>query len=180
MRSALLMVIFVAGVTLGVAPASAQEDVCALLAADDIRAVQGSALKDQKSSTEQLPGLRVEQCFFAAADFPRSVSLTVITRAEGAPAGAVRAYWDRTFRAAPKPPPTSGRVPRKKDPPRVVEAAGEEAFWTGDPRSGALYVLDGDAVLRISVGGVPDEDERLRRSVRLAKTALQRLNPSRS
>lgn len=179
MRSAVLMVTFAAGVTLGVAPASARGNGCALLTADDIRAVQGSALKDQKGSTEQLPDLRIEQCFFAAAEFPRSVSLTVITRGEGAPAGAVRAYWDRTFRAAPKPPPTSGRVPRKKDPPRIVEAAGDEAFWTGDPRSGALYVLDGDVVLRISVGGVPDEEERLRRSVRLAKTALQRLKPSR-
>jgi hypothetical protein len=56
-----------------------------------------------------------------------------------------------------------------------VPGAGEEAFWTGDPRTGSLYVLDGDVVLRVSVGGVADEAERLQRSLILAKAALERL-----
>lgn len=65
---------------------------------------------------------------------------------------------------------------KKKDPPRPIPGAGDEAFWTGDARAGALYVLSADAVLRISVGGVSDEEERIRRSKVLARAALNRLH----
>ena len=178
MRSAVLIVILMAGVAHAAAPASRgllPPDPCRLLAAEDIQTVQGSVLKDRKGSSERVTSLEYRQCFFTAADFVRSVSLTVITASESAPAGATRAYWEKTFRPAPKAAPTSGRIPRKKDPPRPIEGLGGESFWTGDPRTGALYVMDGDVVLRISIGGVADEDERLRRSVALARTALRRL-----
>jgi hypothetical protein len=153
-------------------------DACALLGAEDIRAIQGVALTELKRSSETARGLQFAQCFFATKDFAHSISLTVTSG--GTPA-AVRDYWQGTFHRS-RPPdatPTARAVSagRKKDPPRSIAGAGDEAFWTGDARAGALYVLRGDTVLRISVGGVADQDERLRRTMALANLALKRLEP---
>jgi hypothetical protein len=165
-----------ASLTAGLVTQAAPSDTCALLVAEEIRTIQGSTLRDRKASAETVGALHYRQCFFAASEFERSVSLTVISDAAGRSTDrAERAFWERTFKPVPKAAPPSGRVPRKKDPPRPVPGAGEEAFWTGDPRTGSLYVLDGGVVLRISVGGVPDEADRLQRSIILAKAALERL-----
>ena len=153
-------------------------DACALLGAEDIRTIQGAALTELKRSSETARGLQFAQCFFATKDFAHSISLTVTSG--GTPAD-VRDYWQGTFhrrRTADATPAARARsASRKKDPPRPIRGTGEEAFWTGDARAGALYVLRGDTVLRISVGGVADQDERLRRTMALATLALKRLEP---
>jgi hypothetical protein len=65
--------------------------------------------------------------------------------------------------------------------PRPISALGEEAYWVGSPLAGALYVLQGDLFLRISVGGVPKESTRIAKSKSLATAILPRLhrNPPR-
>jgi hypothetical protein len=143
---------------------------CDLLAPHEIQTVQHVNVEGSKPSDQQQRSLRFAQCLFTAADFVHSVSLTVIT-ADAAGGAAVQTYWANTFHRRPM----SAHASRKKDPPRRIAEMGDEAFWTGDSRTGALYVLAGDSVLRISVGGVTDEAERIRRSRRLAQAALQRL-----
>jgi hypothetical protein len=59
--------------------------------------------------------------------------------------------------------------------PRLISALGEEAYWVGGPISGALYVLQGDLFLRISVGGIPKESIRIAKSKSLAGAVLLRL-----
>src|SRR6266404_3175025 len=54
-----------------------------------------------------------------------------------------------------------GEAGRKAQP---ISALGEEAFWVGGPISGALYVLQGELFLRISVGGIPNESIRIAKS----------------
>jgi len=56
---------------------------------------------------------------------------------------------------------------------------GEEAFWVGNRIMGALYVLKGNAFLRISVGGEKDESVRITKTKTLAQKALKRLDRSR-
>lgn len=140
-------------------------------------AVQGATIKEHKGSEEKGRALHFAQCFFAADEFARSVSLTVIRgNGDNAGAGQARAYWEDTFRGQKVHVATvsPARI-RQKNPPRAIPDAGEEAFWTGDARAGALYVLSDQVVLRVSVGGVADEEERIRRSTALARAALQRL-----
>jgi hypothetical protein len=145
-------------------PASAGRDACGFLTAGEIQAVQGAAITERKGSETRRRALRFAQCVFAASDVVRSVSLTVITGTTDG-GGQVRAYWDDTFGA------------RTKEV-RPIPDAGEAAVWTGDARAGALYVLTDRAILRISVGGVTDEEERIRRSRALAHAALRRLPSS--
>jgi hypothetical protein len=173
----LAVALVVAGAALQAAPPrpAAGRDVCDLLAAEDIRSVQQSALAQKKGSEDRRNALTFSQCVFATRDFVRSVSLSVIS---GSGAGGARSYWEATFRSTRPPLPATARraaAPKKKDPPRAIAGTGDEAFWTGDSRSGALYVLDDGVVLRISVGGVTDEEERIRRSTALVQAALRRL-----
>jgi hypothetical protein len=62
--------------------------------------------------------------------------------------------------------------------PRPISALGEEAYWVGSPLAGALYVLQGDLFLRISVGGIPKESTRIAKSTSLASAILPRLRRS--
>jgi hypothetical protein len=155
-----------------VAPGRAVDSraACALLSDDEIRAVQGSAIAERKDSVAAVGSLAAAQCVFAASEFAKSISLTVMT-------GDTRTYWETTFHTRPPAANPSGRAPRlgKKGSPRPVTGPGEEAFWTGDDRAGSLYVLSAERILRISVGGVLDEAERIRRSQVLAAYALGRM-----
>lgn len=141
--------------------------------------MQDATLERRKGSEAKAGALHFSQCFFATNDFARSVSLTVITASGAGPAvNAARNYWETTFhrqRKAAEAEPSGREKGEEDNSPRAVPGTGEEAFWTGDARAGSLYVLSGDVVLRISVGGVSDEEERVRRSRALAKAALSRL-----
>jgi hypothetical protein len=153
---------------------AAPADACALLSTDDVRSVQQTTVKESKPSVHTARGLRYEQCVYAAADFAHSVSLTLITGdAEG-----TNAFWSATFHPQ-RTEAALARATRKKDLPRPIAGLGDDAFWTGDSRTGALYMRTGDCVLRISVGGASQESERLRRSRALADAALTHLTQAR-
>ena len=59
--------------------------------------------------------------------------------------------------------------------PEAVAGLGDEAFWLGTGTFGVLYVLDPEAILRISVGGPGDREAKLAQSRTLAAKALARL-----
>ena len=158
-----VMVLWVGAQT---APASRPE-ACSLLTHDEVKAVQGAAVREAKGSSDVAKSLHFAQCLFATTEFARSVSVTVIS--DGPKPGGARDYWTTTF--DPK------RRLAKKHPFRPIAELGDEAFWTGDARAGSLYVLIEGRVLRISVGGVQDVEERIRRSKTLAQAALSRLQP---
>lgn len=149
-------------------------DPCTLISVEEMGDVQQTTVTDRKPTTERAKSLRIEHCYFASSAPARAVSLSVI-RADADAPSAARDYWMRTFHPAPKPVVATPRPPRKKDPARPIDDVGEEAFWIGDQRAGTLYVWSHGVVLRISVGGVADPEERIRRSRTLAVAALKRL-----
>ena len=55
---------------------------------------------------------------------------------------------------------------------------GDEAFWTGNPLVGALYVLKDDSYLRISIGGAEEASVKIQKTKALAQKALKRLSSS--
>jgi hypothetical protein len=85
-----------------------------------------------------------------------------------------RHYWQQRFHGQVSAAP--GR--KKKEPPKPMAGLGDEAFWVGDPMTGALYVLKGEVFLRLSVGGPPDETQKIKRAKALASHALKRLHVS--
>ena len=166
-------------------------DACALLTSTEIAAVQGEPVKETKPSVQPGSSFLMSQCFFSTASFDKSVSLVLFTPDPAKPsAPGPRKYWQEQFHppepaVKEKDEPEAGqaKAPKKTEEererelskPRPVAGLGEEAYWVGNPITGALYVLQGDTFLRISVGGVREEAARIEKSKALARAALKRL-----
>jgi hypothetical protein len=162
-----------AGILQAESPNRSLADPCAVLTTAEIQRIQSATVTETKASSQNRNGLHFLQCVYATSDFTHSVSVTLIS---GAKRSGVRSYWKETFE---KNEAREGKKPSREpeeEAARKISGVGDEAFWTGDSRAGALYVLRGGQMLRISVGGVADEKERIRRSQTLATTALRRVN----
>ncbi len=178
------------------ANASAKDvDACALLTSDDIKSVQGEAVKESKPSRRDDQSLRVSQCFFTTATFNKSVSLEVTTSADG---HSARRFWDERFARAreeagkgekererekkererdadKKKEGARGEEDEEGAPPAAVRGIGDEAYWAASRVNGTLYARKGDSFVRVSVGGNDPDAERLRKAKALAQKALARL-----
>ena len=143
--------------------------------------IQGSPIKETKSSASSGTGFRVSQCFYTAAEFSKSVSLAVTQKDPDHQAKrSPKDFWEETFGRFDKDEKERDRArsegeERESIPPKKIESIGEEAFWTSNRFGGILYVLKGDAFISISVGGTDDEDTKIKKSKALAQKALQRL-----
>jgi hypothetical protein len=155
-------------------PADAARDACALLSDDEVLAVQGQPVIERIGGEKTSRAFRTAGCFYRTAAAQSSVSLvlTLPLAADGTGHGA-RGYWRETFHRD-----AETRARKKRPGARTVEGLGDEAFWAGDRRSGALYVLHGDVFLRISLGGAGEDEASLKRAQALASRALQRLGAS--
>jgi len=151
----------------------AKFDVCGLIEKEEIEAVQGSPIKETKSSARSEGDLLISQCFYTAAEFSRSVNLAVIQRDPDQQAKrSPRDFWQETFDRK------EGRATEEKEAsvsPKKIDGIGEEAYWSPNRFGGVLYVLKEDAFLSISVGGPDDEESKINKSKTLAQKALQRL-----
>jgi hypothetical protein len=150
-------------------------DPCSLLTTSEIQAVQGHAPAQKIASEQPSASFRFTQCFYRTREYASSVSVAVgIPLATDSKRSGPWQYWQQQFH--PKVTAAPGR--KKKEPPKPIADLGDEAFWVGDPLSGALYVLKGEVFLRLSVGGPPDETLKIKRARTLASHALKRLQAS--
>src|SRR6266566_1567568 len=163
----------------------AQIDVCGLLTKAEIEAIQGSPIKETKSSALSDAAFRVSQCFYTATEFSKSVSLAVMQRDPGRPTTtSPRDFWKERFgrysadeKERDKNKEQSERKEEKEDsvPPKKIDGIGEEAFWASNRFGGVLYILKGDAFISISLGGSDNEETKIKKSKALAQKALRRL-----
>ena len=166
-------------------------DACTVLTSDEIKAVQGEAVKETVPSN-RTGDFIVSQCYYALPTASNSVSVTLTERnPENNGGQSVKDFWENTFGKDEK---KSGREPKKereeeKKKPEAkregeeeegaqmepVGGVGDEAFWSASPVGGALYVLMRDRYLRISVGGAGNAETKLKKSKTLALKAVSRL-----
>lgn len=161
--------------------------VCALLASKEIEAVQGEPVKQTISTLQVTGGMNLLQCVFRTPTAAKSVSLELATvNHSNSSADTPRTFWRNQFHASDlremelptNAKPAKGLMiePRNEErKPRHIGGVGEEAYWVGNSVTGILYVLQGDVFLRLSVGGIPDESARLKKSKALARAAIGRL-----
>jgi hypothetical protein len=172
-------------------------DVCALLTSQEIQSIQGEALKETKPSGTAQSGLNISQCFFSLPTFTNSINLAVTQKGDGAGARDPKEFWEERFekryenekeeREREKKGGERDReakqargVEREEEeeegaPPEKIEGVGDEAFWTGSRVGGALYVLKGNAFIRVSVGGIGNRQAQINKSKAIARLALKRL-----
>jgi hypothetical protein len=155
-------------------------DACTLLTSDEIKTVQGEALKETKASQQAGRDFVIDICYYELPTPSNSVSLS-LAQANPNKKDSVAKFWETTFGES-----EHGR--KKKDreregegeieegaPARKISGLGKEAFWFSSPIGGVLYVLKGDHYIRISVGGKGTSEEKLNKSKALAKKAIARL-----
>jgi hypothetical protein len=149
-------------------PQAAKTNACQVLTQNDLAAVQGEAFADTKLTDRGA----TSQCFYQLPDFVKSVSLD-LTRAGG------RDFWREHFAEEREERGEREREEaeerEEKRPPMRVKGVGDEAYWVGSRMAGSLYVLKGDSMLRVSVGGPGTEPEKIAKSKPLAKRALKRI-----
>jgi hypothetical protein len=157
------------------AAAKPKIDACALLTSKEIETVQGEAVKETKLSGQSAGGHNISQCFFTLPTFNNSVSLLVAQKGEGAGSRDPRDFWRETFHEN-KPMEREEKEEKEESaPPKKVRGIGDEAFWLGSRVGGAIYVLKGNAYVRISIGGAADQATKMAKSKSLAQKALARL-----
>ena len=157
-------------------------DACAMLTSQDIKSIQGEALKETKLSESSAEGFNVSQCFFTLPTFTDSISLVITQRAEGAGARDPRQFWKENFHPD-KERTNDGDRERggKKEegeesrPPLKISGIGDEAFWMASRAAGILYVLKGSSYIRLSIGGRGDQQARITKSKALARKVIARL-----
>ncbi len=159
-------------------------DVCSLLNADEVAAIQSSPVKQAKGSSSGDGRFLTRQCFYETTDFNSSVNLALTSRDPSSPTQlSPGAFWKEKFapyRSGAPAEETTGRAREdsgdaegeRHDPPKKIEGVGDEAFWMGPD---ALYVLHRDVYLRLSVGGSDSAEIKIKKATELMKSALGRL-----
>ncbi|HZG53019.1 MAG TPA: hypothetical protein VEZ40_12865 [Pyrinomonadaceae bacterium] len=161
------------------APGANAFDVCALLTSDDIKAVQGEAVRESKPARRSGTDFAVNSCFYTTQTFTKSVSLEVTQK--GASSQSVREFWKANFAAAlDKREQKNERrkkqgKPQAGEPAKPVSGIGDEAYWISTNANSTLYAFKKDTLLRISIGGTDKEEERMKKIKTLAERALARL-----
>jgi hypothetical protein len=173
----------------------AKIDACSLITREEVSVVQSTTISDTKGSETSDGSRLVTQCYYASTGPNLSVSLA-LTQPDSTKAGAPspREYWQQIFgpyrhpaKEEDKEREEAEETQRKggdergeegeerKNPPKKIDGVGEEAFWAGSRFGGALYVLQKNYILRISVGGPADQVSKIDKSKALAQKALSRL-----
>lgn len=150
-------------------------DACNLLTSKEIESVQGEPLKETKSSGQSGAGLATSQCYFALATAANSISLTVMQKGDGSDARDPKQFWKETFHSDKDKEKGRAGEGEKANAQEKIEGIGDEAFWLGNRVGGALYVLKGSNVVRISVGGAGDQAAKIDKSKKLAQVVLKKI-----
>lgn len=170
------------------AGADRQIDVCALISREDAQSIQGSPVKDVKSSVNTNGGFRTSDCVYTGETNDQSVTLSLVQKNVSSPnAVDPKQYWKTSFSRyseEAKEPDAEAESeksegehdievhPANVRPPKKIDGIGDAAFWMTDFNGGALYVLKGDLFLRIRVNGPESEESRIDKSRQLAAKAL--------
>jgi hypothetical protein len=179
-----LIVTLVAALALAPAPAAIAQrnaktpDACALLADTDVRAVLGAGVTERRPATQEARGLLLSQCYLGTGT-PQSVSIAIAgDTSSGGKMVTARAFWRDQFHGRDEREAARNGESHEREgeaEARPIRGVGDEAFWSGTRVAGALYVLRGPTFIRVSVGGIRAERERIEKSRRLAMAALARL-----
>jgi hypothetical protein len=152
-------------------------DSCALIGGEDVRRILDAPIESTRPVTETARGVLLYQCYVSTGT-ARSISIAVAGPMQsGSRTVTPRQFWREQFHPARRAGSAHARRESHEETgaARPVRGIGDEAFWSGTRVAGALYVLRGDTFVRVSVGGIRTERERIEKSRQVASAALAHL-----
>lgn len=137
-------------------PPAPEIDACTLVSDDEFETITGGHVQSRKPSQGVTGGLRISQCYVEMPSAAESIAYAVFQRGD-ASAPSPRAVWKQTFeRDFDKEPEGEGKGEEEKSPrPQELPGIGEKAFIMPQRFGAAIYVLNGNAYVRLSNGGGP-------------------------
>lgn len=171
-------------------------DACSLATKEEVAAIQSAPITAAKSNEVPSGDFVLSQCYYPSSAPNMSVTVGVIQMDPQHPSQtAVSAYWHQVFERFTGNKATAREEEQEKAEkgekkrnlgreaeenegsvhPDKINGVGDEAYWAGTRFGGTLYVLKGEKMLRISVGGPGDLNSKLAKSKALAEKALGRL-----
>ena len=166
----------------GPASSPASLNTCALIEESEIALVQGLPVQQMQPTNQKNGDLDISQCYYTAISADGSKNLSVFVQViqrdpKSARRHAVKEFWEERFGRESKEKKRAEEEEEEEAirPPLPVSGVGDEAFWLGSSRGGALFVLKKDKLVRVSVGGTDDAKAQIEKSKTLAKKALTRL-----
>lgn len=144
-------------------------NACQVLTARDVAAVQGARFKSARLKEDATREVRISQCLYAMPRVSDSISVDLIR-------GNTRSFWKKHFGDAGDAHLASDKArPEREARAERVSGVGDEAVWSGNRLAGALYVLRGETIVRIGVGGDAPQEQKIEKAKKLAARALRRL-----
>jgi hypothetical protein len=155
-------------------------DACTLIDKSEIASTQGVEVQQTQPTTQLRADLNISQCYYTAISPDGSSNLSVFLQViqrnpQSARHNALREFWEEKIARARTEKRTDERDEEEAiNPPLHVSGVGDEAFWLGNSRGGALFVLKKNRLVRVSVGDA-DAKVQIEKSKTLARKALARL-----
>jgi len=144
-------------------------NACQVLSARDVAAVQGARFKSAKLKETGTKEMQVSQCFYAMPRLSDSVSVDVMR-------GKTGAFWKTHFAGVREEQLASTKPRPEREAHAIrVDGVGDAAVWSGNRLAGALYVMKGQTIVRVSVGGDAPQEQKIEKAKKLAARALRRL-----
>jgi hypothetical protein len=167
-------------------------EACSLVTKDEVAAIQGATILDAQSSENHDGYYLVSLCYYSSQEPNMSVSFALTQPEPTDPKSNPVDYWKNTFgrfsakegdddekrEKAEQAKPGANKKEEEEErvsPPEKIAGIGQEAFWAGNRFGGALYVLEKNFILRISVGGGANAETKIEKSKALAGKAISRL-----
>lgn len=171
----------------GAATSAQTTNACALIQNSEIEAIQGAKVTGVQPSARADASFNISQCYYTVVSADGTKNLSVhLEVTQGSGRASVKEFWEERFGGAEREEKgererkgekeKGGEEEEESTPPLRVKGIGDEAFWVGSPKAGALYVLKGERMVRVSVGGGDDVNTKIDKSKKLAAAALKRLS----
>jgi hypothetical protein len=156
---------------------AAEVSVCSLLTGEDIRIVQGETVRESKESIQRGGAVILSQCYFILPTSSKSISLELARPAPKAAAQhPVGELWRQRIAATERRNGEEEEERKGGSGQRVkIHGVGQEAVWVRMGPTAALYALDGERWLKVSIGGTESEKRKIAKAKRFLLLALQRL-----
>jgi hypothetical protein len=157
--------------------ATITREACSLVSKEEVESVQQTSVNDAKNSERSDGTFRISQCLYSAAEFSKSVNLALIQADPNQTSKrSPKDFWKEKFDPYENEAPNANPAGKEQGPEsKKITGLGDEAFWISNRFGGILYVLKGEVLISIGIGGTDDEETKLEKSKALAKKALQRL-----
>ena len=160
-------------------------NACTLIASNELRDIQGEAVKETTLSQRFKDSLYIQQCLYQLPTFSKSLSLE-LTQPDPSKGASVnlKKMWEARFskgeeaerdkKDGAKGVERGGKGEEESESMRV-EGVGEEAFWVGNRVLGALYIYSKNSIIRLSLGGPEDIQAKIKKLKTLAQNVINRL-----